>query len=112
MRRTLLVAATVVVAAAVVALPALAASTTITVGDDFFIKKGGGTVTIKKGTTVAWVFKGKRKHTVVGSGAGSFIDSGDPRKRGRYSLKVNKRGTFKLLCSIHGSKQRMTLKVK
>jgi plastocyanin len=93
------------------AVPALAATKSITVGDDYFIKKGGGTVTVKRGTTVKWVFKGKSQHTVTGSGAGSFIDSGPARKRGTYAVKVNKKGTFKLICSIHGARQRMTLKV-
>jgi len=95
---------------AVVALPALAATKSITIGDDYFIKKGGGTVTVKKGTTVKWVFSGKNKHTVNGSGAGKFINSGAPKGSGSYKVKVGKKGTFKIICTIH-SGQSMTLKV-
>ena len=112
MRRTLLAALAAVAVGAVATLPALAATARITVGDNFFITKGGGTVTVKQGTTLTWVFSGKKKHTVVGSGAGSFIDSGAPKKRGTYTRKASRKGTFKLICSVHGSKQSMTLKVR
>ena len=104
--------AAVALVAAVAALPALAATRSVTVGDDYFIKPGGGTVSVKKGTTVRWVFRGKRKHTVVGSGAGGFINSGAPRRSGAYALKVQRKGSFKIICSLHGNAQRMTLKVR
>lgn len=111
MRRILLAALAVLSVGSVLALPALAATTSIKVGDDYFVKKGGATVTVKKGTTVTWAFKGKNAHTVVGSGAGRFINSGAPKKKGSYTLTVKKKGTFKIMCTIHGPKQKMTLKV-
>lgn len=98
------------IAGGVVALPALAATKSITIGDDYFIKNGGGTVTVKRGTTVKWLFKGEHKHTVVGSGAGRFINSGAPRDRGAYTVKARKTGTFKIVCTIHPG-QKMKLKV-
>jgi len=110
MRRTLLAALAVLVTGATLALPALAATKSIKVGDDCFIKKGGGTVTVKKGTMVKWTFTGKDKHTVVGSGSGSFINSGRPTSSGAYSVKAKTKGTFKIICTIHGG-QSMTLKV-
>lgn len=101
-----------VAACAVASVPALAATKSITVGDDFFIKRGGGTVSVTKGTTVKWVFKGRNKHNVVGSGAGRFINSGAPRTSGSYSVKASRKGSFKLICTVHGNRQSMTLKVR
>jgi plastocyanin len=113
MRRTIPAALAAVTAfAAAAAFPALAAPKRVTVGDDWFVKPGGGTVSVTKGTTVRWVFSGRRKHTVVGTGAGSFIDSGAPKRSGAYALKVDRKGTFKIICTLHGNKQRMTLKVR
>lgn len=111
MRRNILVALAVMTLGGVLTLPALAATKSIAVGDDYFIQKGGGTVTVKQGTTVKWVFRGKSKHTVVGTGAARFINSGRPKASGAYTLRVARKGRFKLICSIHGSKQRMTLAV-
>lgn len=111
MRRFLL-AILALAAIAATAIPALAATKNVTVGDDFFIKPGGGTITVKRGTTVKWVFSGKDKHTVVGSGAGGFINSGAPRRSGVYAKKVTRAGTFRLICTVHGPKQSMTLRVR
>lgn len=93
------------------ALPALAATKSITVGDNYFIRKGGGTVTVAKGTTVKWVFKGHSKHTVVGIGSGRFVNSGSPRHGGAYKVKAKRTGTFKIVCTLHVG-QTMKLKVK
>lgn len=111
MRRTLLAAVAALTAGASVALPALAATKSITVGDNYFIRKGGGTVTVAKGTTVKWVFKGHSKHTVVGMGSGSFINSGPPQHGGSYKVKAKRTGAFKIVCTIHVG-QTMKLKVK
>lgn len=112
MRKTIPAVLAVLAAAAVLATgPAIAATKSITVGDNFFIKPGGGTVTVKRGTTVRWVFRGDDAHTVTGSGAGAFINSG-PHKTGSYARKVTRKGTYKLICTIHGPKQHMTLIVR
>jgi plastocyanin len=110
MRRRLLAAVAVMTVSGVAAVPALAVTRTIKVGDNYFIKKTNGTVTVKKGTTVKWLWTGKHPHTVVGSGAGRFINSGKPKKTGSYTVITRKRGTFRIICTIHNG-QRMTLKV-
>ena len=111
MRRTIIAALGVAVAGTA-ALPALAATKSITVGDNYFVKRGGATVSVKRGTTVRWVFRGDRKHTVVGTGSASFINSGDPRRDGSYKLKMSREGTFRIVCTLHSDEQRMTLKVR
>lgn len=110
MRKTLVAILAMSTLAAVVAVPALAATRTVKIGDNYFIKKGGGTVTVKKGTKVKWLWTGKAPHTVTGLGAGKFINSGKPKKTGSYILTTRKKGTFKIICTIHNG-QKMTLKV-
>lgn len=110
MRTRLLVAVAVLTVAGVAAVPALAVTRTVKVGDNYFIKKTGGIATVKKGTTVRWLWVGKKPHTVTGTGAGKFITSGKPKKTGSYTLVTRKRGTFRIICIIHGE-QKMTLKV-
>ena len=96
--------------AAVLAVPALAGTSSIKIGDDYFVRKGGATVTVKKNTTVRWVWTGRNPHDVVGSGAASFR-SGSAKKSGTYSRKMTKAGTYKIFCTVH-SGMKMTLKVK
>ena len=110
MRTRLLAAVAVLTLAGVAAVPALAVTRTVKVGDNYFITKTNGTVTVKKGTSVRWLWIGKHPHTVTGTGAGKFINSGKPKKTGSYTLVTRRRGTFRIICTIH-SGQRMTLKV-
>ncbi len=46
----------------------------------------------------------------MGTGAAKFINTGKPKKTGSYTVITRRRGTFKVICTIH-SGQRMTLKV-
>ena len=46
-----------------------------------------------------WLWVGKQPHTVTGTGAGKFINSGKPKKTGSYTLVTRKRGTFRIICS-------------
>jgi len=96
--------------AAVLAVPALAGTTSVKVGDDYFVRKGGATVTVKKNTTVKWVWTGRNPHDVTASGPQSFR-SGSAKKSGSYSRKMTKSGTYRVICTVH-SGMKMTLKVK
>jgi plastocyanin len=100
----------VLLASGVAATPALAATKTVKVGDDWFVKKGNGSVTVKKGTTVKWKNVGDDPHSVtVDKGPVKFEKSTlFPGKT--YSKKVTKKGTYKIICTIHNG-QKMTLKV-
>jgi plastocyanin len=111
--RKLIVLATVVVSTAAIAVPAFAATTTVKVGDIFFVKKGAKnpTVTAKTGATVKWTWAGKFPHNVtVKSGPVKFKSK--TIKKGTFSKKITKAGTYKIFCSVHGAAaQSMTLKV-
>ena len=80
----------------------------IIVKDDVFAPLA---VTVKKGTTVTWKWRGKHKHNVaVAKGPATFRSK--PRKSGSYSKKLTKPGTYMLLCTIHAPDMKMTLIVK
>lgn len=93
--------------AAALAVPALAGTKTINIGDNFFKPK---TVTVSKGTTVKWNFKGKVAHNVtVTKGPQKFHST--TRSSGSFSHKMTKKGTYSIICTIHPG-MAMTLKVK
>jgi len=95
------------VSAALLAIPALAATRSVTVKDDRF---GPTSLTVTRGTTVKWVWRGHRLHNVaVTSGPARFHS---PNKtRGSFSRTLSKKGTYRLLCEFHPF-MRMTIRVK
>lgn len=101
--------ATGAVAFAAWAVPSLAGSTkTVLVKDDKFVPK---TLTIAKGDTVKWVWRGQERHNVtVAKGPSKFRAS--TRKKGHFTHTFKKRGTYRLLCTIHAPDMRMRVTVK
>ena len=100
-------------AAALLAAPALAGTRTVKVGDLWFVKPGGGTVTVKRGTKVTWLWVGHRPHTVtVASGPVKFSSPVYGPPGSRYSHKMTRRGTYKIVCQLHKPAMHMTLKVR
>jgi plastocyanin len=101
-------AITALVVSAVLAVSALAATKTVSVKDDVFAPK---TITVKKGKTVKWVWKGDAPHNVtVTKGPVKFHSV--TQKKGTYSKKLTKKGTYKLVCTIHAPGMAMTIKVR
>lgn len=106
--RIAITAIAAVAVSAALAVSAFAATKTVTVGDDFFRAKS---VSVKKSSTVKWVWKGKKPHNVtVTSGPAKF--KSPTKKTGTYSKKLTKKGTYRIICTIHGSVQSMTIKVR
>ena len=110
MRKPAVIAAAILVPAAF-AVPALAVTKTVRVGDNWFVRAGTPTtVTVKKGTTVTWKWVGKNPHNVtVTRGPVKFRST--TKSSGTYSKRMRTKGTYRLICTVHGSGQRMTLKV-
>jgi plastocyanin len=104
-------AAAVAVAAivAVSAMPSYGASTkSVSVKDDKFVAKS---LTLSKGAAVRWVWKGKAPHNVtVVSGPSQF--RAGTRKKGSFKHTFTKRGTYRIICTIHEPEMKMTVKVK
>jgi plastocyanin len=88
-------------------------ATRIKVGDNYFVRASGvPTVKVSKGTRVRWVWRGRSLHNVhVKRGPVHFGSS--PMTSGSYAKKMRKRGTYTIICTVHGaSDQKMKLVVK
>jgi plastocyanin len=97
-----------VAAAGALAVPALAATKSVQVKDNKFVAKS---ITVKKGTTVKWVWKGEAPHDVaVTKGPAKFKSS--VKTSGSFSKKLTKKGTYSIVCTIHAPGMKMTIKVK
>ncbi len=102
----------VIVVGAVFAAQALAATKSVKVGDNYFVRDSGTpTVNAKKGDKVRWNFVGRAPHNVtVRSGPVKFR-SGTKMKGATYTRTMSKKGTYRILCTIHGPTQSMRLVV-
>jgi plastocyanin len=108
----LIVLAAVAVLAAVSATSAPSA-TRVNVGDNYFVRPSGvPTVTVSKGTKVRWVWVGRNPHNVkVRSGPVRF--SSPSKTSGTYTKRMRKRGTYTIVCAVHGGgDQKMKLVVR
>jgi plastocyanin len=101
-------AVTALVVSLALAISAFAATKTVTIGDNFFKPKS---ISVSKSSTVKWVWKGKNSHNVtVISGPVKF--SSPTKKSGTFSKKLAKKGTYKIICTVHGARQSLTIKVR
>jgi plastocyanin len=110
-RGSLTAVAAVAVAVAVSAVPSLGAAKPprlVAVKDDIF---GPKSMTVKKGRTVRWVWKGKSRHNVTVVTGPKKFRSGN-RKKGGWPYTFKTRGTYRIVCTIHAPDMRMTVKVK
>jgi plastocyanin len=93
------------------ATPAVASTRNVKVGDDYFVRSSSPpTVTVSKGTTVKWNWKGNRQHNVVVQKGPRHFQS-SLKRSGSFKHKMKVRGTYKIMCSIHGPDMRMKLVV-
>jgi plastocyanin len=108
MKKVLAAGVATAVAAGAFAIPALAATKSVQVKDNVFVAKS---ITVKKGTTVKWVWKGKAAHNVtVTKGPAKFHST--TQVKGSFSKKLTKAGTYTILCTIHAPGMKMTVKVR
>jgi plastocyanin len=113
MRKPLVVGLLAALAAALVSAgPALSARKAVEVDDNYFVHKGDPrTVTVHRGDKVVWEWEGRNPHNVtVAKGPVKFHS--DTQRSGRYSKRLRRRGTYKIVCTIHRPAMRMTLKVR
>lgn len=104
------IAAAAVLAASVpaVASPLRAESL---VRDDFFKPDR---VTIKKGGTVLWRWKGDNPHNVAikKPGSSKVVKRSTLKTSGKYSSKFGATGTWRIVCEVHPRNMRMRVIVK
>jgi plastocyanin len=111
--RKLIALALVVGCLGVLATVAMAATKSVKVGDNYYVRsRGVPTVTVSKGTTVKWRFRGINPHSVTVKKGPAKFNSG-VRNGGSYRKKLKRRGTYTIYCTVHGARdQRMKLVVK
>jgi plastocyanin len=105
MKRLIALATALVVAA--VAVPAFAATKTVAVDDNVFKPR---TLNVKRGDTVRWRWVGEAPHNVVVT-RGPVRFQSRLQTRGTYSRKMTRKGTYRILCTIHPG-MGMTLRVR
>jgi plastocyanin len=110
-RLTIAVVATAILAA--LAASAWAARRTVRVGDNYFVRsRGVPTVTVSRGDRVTWRFAGRDPHNVHAVRGPARFRS-PTRQSGSYSRRMTRRGTYTIVCDIHGGRdQRMRLVVR
>jgi plastocyanin len=102
MRKLTVLFAVIAVVAAVFAVQAFAATgVTWKVGTN-------KTVKINKGGTVKWVWGDSAPHNVKGVGFKSRVLSGKGKS---YSHTFRSKGTFRIICQIHPTTMKTTVKV-
>jgi plastocyanin len=113
MRKALVAALVLTVAALlVVAAPASSKRKSVEVDDDYFVHaRAPHSVSVKKNDTVVWEWEGSNPHNVtVTRGPVKFHSR--TKTSGSYAKKLSRRGTYKILCTVHAPTMRMTLKVE
>ena len=113
MTRKLLLVPAIAAAALAVGVPAANSAREVKVGDNYFVRASGvPVVTVSKGTTVKWVWKGRSLHNVkVTKGPVKFGSSS--MTRGSFSRKMKQTGIYTIVCTVHGaSDQKMKLDVR
>jgi plastocyanin len=95
------------------AASAAGATKKVIVGDNFFVRpEGVPTVKVKKGTRVKWVWTGMVAHGVT-TVAGPAMFFSNIMIDGTYSKKMRRKGTYSLICPVHGAEdQSMKLVVR
>jgi plastocyanin len=93
--------------AALLLLPAIApaaAPKTVEVGDNYMIEDAGvPKLSVKAGTKVTFVWKGKRRHNVTAGNPVPGKFESPTQRSGKWSHRFNRAGTFDLICTIHGA---------
>ena len=109
--KKLLAAVAVAGIAAATAIPAFAGTKTVKIGDNYFVRPGSTpTVTISKGSSLKFVWRGNQPHNVVKRrGPGPAFKSSVKLHGGTYTHRFTRGGTYKLVCTIHTD---MALNVK
>jgi plastocyanin len=102
------------VAALFVAGPALSKRRTVEVDDNYFVREGSPpTVRVRRNDIVVWEWEGRTRepHNVTVTRGPVRFHSRNQRS-GTYRKKMTRRGTYRIVCTIHAPQMRMTLRVR
>jgi plastocyanin len=91
---------------------ALSARKTVEVDDNYFVREGDPpTVTVERYDRVVWEWEGDNPHNVTVT-RGPVAFHSKTKSSGSYRKRVTRRGTYKIVCTIHRPTMRMTLRVR
>jgi plastocyanin len=109
MKRALALAIATALVIGAQVLPSAAASRSVTVGDNFFRPTS---VTVAKGTTVTWRWKGANPHnvTVTSAPRGVAKFHSTTKTSGNYSRTLRRAGTYRFICTVHGFKMKIVVR--
>jgi plastocyanin len=107
MRRRLCLAIITCVAVLPFPMPAAGAESVVRIVDDAFRPKK---LTVSRGTKVVWRWTGEHAHNVTVD-SGPVLFHSTTKRDGTFKRRMWRRGTYRIVCTIHMPDQRMTLKV-
>ena len=87
--------------AAALAVPAFAATRTVKIGDNWFIRPSGShNATIRKGSSVKWLWTGRVVHNVtVTRGPVKFHSR--TQSKGTFIKRFTRAGRYTIVCTVH-----------
>ena len=110
-RRALLISLLAVVAAAL-AVPALAATKTVGVGDNYFVRSSNdATIRIKAGDRIRFRNRGDSPHNATVRRGPTKPRTGTIDPGESKTLRFSRRGTYRVVCTIHPPDQRLKVVV-
>ena len=108
MKRLIAVLAAVSVVAALFAIPAFGATKSVSVRDNLFAPRS---ITIKRNDTIVFRWRGENPHNVVAN-RGPVRFRSSIKRTGTYRKKFTRRGSYRIVCTIHPPNMRMTVRVR
>jgi plastocyanin len=107
LRKSIAMVLAAVLAASLVVAASLAMAATKTVRVKQPNRWASSSVSIKRGDTVRWTWSGGPPHNVQGPGFKSRTAS-----RLTYRRRFSRRGSYRIVCTVHRSTMRMTVRVR
>ena len=108
MKRLIAVLAAVSVVAALFAIPAFGATKSVSVRDNVFAPRS---ITIKRNDTIVFRWRGENPHNVVAN-RGPVRFRSSIKRTGTYRKKFTRRGSYRIVCTIHPPNMKMTVRVR
>ena len=109
MKRLIAVLTAVAVVAGIMAIPALARTRTVAVRDNVFSPRA---ITIKRNDTIVFRWRGDNPHNVVAQRGSPVRFRSSIKRSGTYRKRFTRRGTYRLLCTVHAPSMRMRVRVR
>lgn len=95
-----------------VAGPAFSKRKNVEVDDNYFVREGSTPrVTVNRNDRVVWEWEGSNPHNVTVTRGPVEFESRTKRS-GTFSKKMTRRGTYRIVCTVHPPNMKMTLKVE